>query len=835
MKRLILIDSHAIIHRAYHALPVLTSPAGEPVHAVYGFTAILMRILRELKPDYIAAAFDIAGPTFRHVAYARYKAHRPEIADDLASQFGKVREVVQAFNIPVFEKEGYEADDVIGTIAEKLGKKKGLEIIVVTGDLDTLQLVRPGLKVYAMRKGITDTVMYDAAAVRERYGFGPERVIDFKGLRGDPSDNIPGVKGIGEKTAAALILEFGSIDAIYAALKRRTKKIGAVAAERLRRGEEEARFSRDLATIRTNVPISVALEDMAWRGSAGNGVIRALLERLGFASLVRRLDQPGARSLGRESAGKKNNEERAPLIAQKRGEVWKCTPELLRDPKLKDRLARGGSWYAYDAKSAIQFLHGGGIEPKPPAFDVLLAAYVTESFSRDFSYGAIAQREVGAADLARFFDVVSALEKKLNTGKLRFIYEDLEMPLAPILAEMEERGIAVDRKFLAALGKRVDARLGALTKKIHADAGESFNIGSPQQLSRILFEKLGIKTLGLRKTDKGGVISTRESELEKLRSTHPIIASVLDHRELMKLKGTYIEALPALVGEKTGRIHTTFNQVGTATGRLSSANPNLQNIPILSEVGREIRKAFVAAPGFALASFDYSQIELRVAAHLAEDEKMIEAFHKGVDVHRMTAAEVYNVALDKVTPDLRRAAKTLNFGILYGMGPNALAEATGMTRDEARRFIDEYFRDFAGIRDYIERTKRFVAEQGYVETLFGRRRWIPEIHSSNWQLRREAERMAVNMPVQGTATGDIIKLAMIAVDGWIKKEKLAEEVRMLLQVHDELVFEIKAAAVKKAVPKIRELMESAVSLKVPLVADVKVGPNWGEQEVVSSI
>lgn len=825
MKRLILIDSHAVIHRAYHALPVLTSPLGEPVHAVYGFSMILMRILRELKPDYIAAAFDLPGPTFRHIAYERYKAQRPETPSDLASQFGKVRDVVQAFGISIFEKEGYEADDIIGTIAKKFEKKKDIEMIVVTGDLDTLQLVRPGLKVYAMRKGITDTMLYDRAAVEARYGFGPEKVIDFKGLKGDPSDNIPGVKGIGEKTAAALILAFGSIDAIYTALKRGTKKIAPSAAARLRAGEEDARFSRELATIRTDVPMDIALPDLEWRGSEGNGVIRALLGRLGFTSLLKRLDE-GA---GRELKMKHEEADDVPLFARKGGPVYACDAQPFKDPKAKKFFAAGGGWFGYDAKSAIRLLRAIGVEPGLPAFDILLAAYVAEPFSRDFSYRAIAQRAVGDDSRDRFFEVAASLEKKLDTGNLRFVYEKIELPLAPILAGMEARGIAVDKKFLAPLGKKVDGALEALTKKIYRDAGEPFNIASPQQLSRILFEKLGIPIYGLRKTIKSGVVSTRESELEKLRGVHPIVGKVLEYRELAKLKTTYIDALPALINAKTGRVHTTFKQAGTATGRLSSANPNLQNIPIMSETGREIRKAFVAAPGFWLASFDYSQIELRVAAHLANDQKMIEAFRQGADIHKLTAAEIYNISTEKVTPELRRAAKTLNFGVLYGMGPQAFAESTGLSREEAKKFIDEYFRDFSGIRGYIERTKRFAAENGFVETMFGRRRWIPEIYSPNQRLRSEAERMAVNMPIQGS-TADLVKMAMIAADQWIKKEKLENEVRMLLQVHDELLFEIKESALKKSAPQIKKIMEAAAELKAPLVVDVKAGPNWGEQK-----
>jgi DNA polymerase-1 len=827
MKRFILLDSHGIIHRAYHALPPLTTPEGEPIHAAFGFAMMLLRIIQELKPDYVAAAFDLPGPTFRHAAYDRYKAQRPKAPDDLTSQFARVREVTAAFGIPVLECAGYEADDIIGTVVRKMEKQKNTETIIVTGDKDALQLVRPGVMVYTMRRTITDTVMYDERAVEERYGFAPPRLVDFKGLAGDPSDNIPGVKGVGEKTACELIKTFGSIGGVYDALKKNDPRIAPALAARLRAGEEDARFSRELAEIRRDAPVEFQLADARWEGLRGNGEIRALFARLGFASLLRRLDEAptGASRRG----ARESQDEIYPLIAKKGGPMIVCTKAAVADGALKTALEGGGSWYAYDAKSAIRLCRSAGLDLRDIAFDILLAAYVAGDLSRDFSYSAIARREIGTDDTARFFDVVSALDKKLAAGNLRAVYERTELPLAPILAGMEERGIMIDADFLARLARDVDARLADLTRAIYAATGEEFNIASPKQLSHILFEKMAIATRGLRKTAKGGVVSTRESELEKLRAAHPVVADILAYRELAKLKSTYIDVLPGLADPRTGRIHTTFNPVGTATGRLSSSAPNLQNIPILSEVGREVRKAFVAAEGFVLASFDYSQVELRVAAHMAGDAKMIAAFRAGDDIHRITASEIYHVAPDQVTPDLRRAAKTLNFGVLYGMGAGALAESAGMSRAEAQKFIEEYFREFSGIRDYVERTKQFVREHGYVESLFGRRRSIPEINSSNLRVRAEAERMAVNMPIQATATGDIIKMAMIASDAWIRRENLGDNARMLLQVHDELVFEIKKDVVRAIAPRIREIMEGVATLAVPLVVDVKVGPNWGEQ------
>ncbi len=870
MKRLILIDSHAIIHRAYHALPPLTSPSGEPTNAVYGFTTMLLRVLRELKPDYIAAAFDLPGPTFRHIAYERYKAQRPETPTDLSSQFAKVREVLNAFGIPVFEKEGFEADDIIGTIAKKLFGQKDTEIVVVTGDLDALQLVRPRLKVYSMKKGITETVIYDEKAVVERYGLKPAQLVDFKGLKGDPSDNIAGVKGIGEKTAAGLIREFGSVEGVYKALKKGTKKVSESIAAKLKEGEKDAKFSKELVTIRANVPVTFRLDELRWKDGGDEKKIREVFQKYGFFSLLKRLEggkekvmiQPALISsteIGEAKIEKlvpENIEKRLGdsawqdaalifeggdlfLIPREGKRVFILDPRLFREARVKKGL-EGEKFFVHDGKSIIHLLRAYGIELGKIRFDLMTAAYLTSTVFRDFSFPAIAVRELGRLlapdvreEFAHFFEIVKSYETKLSSGKLREVLERIELPVARVLADMEDRGILINKDFLGRLAKKIDSELLDLTKKIYKLAGEEFNINSSQQLSRILFEGLKIKTLGLRKTEKGGVISTRESELEKLRETHPIIAEILRYRELMKLKTTYVDALPELINPKTGRVHTTFNQTGTVTGRLSSSDPNLQNIPVLSEVGREIRKAFVAEKGYELVSFDYSQIELRVAAHLADDKKMIEAFKKGLDIHKMTASEIYNIPLEKVTAEQRRAAKTLNFGILYGMGSQALAESTGMSREEAKKFIDEYFQDFSGIRDYIERTKRFAEERGYVETIFGRRRYIPEIHSPNWQLRREAERMAVNMPVQGSATGDIIKIAMIKVDEWIKKEKLENDVRLLLQVHDELLFEVNEKMLLpepvEGVRMIKKIMESAAELKVPLVVDVKAGANWGEQ------
>jgi DNA polymerase-1 len=869
MKRLILIDAHAIIHRAYHALPPLTSPSGEPTHAVYGFTTILMRILRELKPDFIAAAFDLPGPTIRHIAYERYKAQRPETPSDLSLQFALVKNILEAFDIAVFEKEGYEADDIIGTIAKILEKRKDIEIVVVTGDLDALQLVRPRLKVYSMKKGISETVIYDEKAVRERYGFEPAQLLDFKGLKGDPSDNIPGVKGIGEKTAQELIKKFGSVEEIYKAVRSGSKKISPSVAEKLRQGAEDAKLSKELAKIQTGVPLDFDLEKIRWKANENLPEIRLIFQKLGFFSLLKRLDESGGFAptqveLPKIKTGVTRIEKSEDLAGFKKFEklasesnhglilwegelysIFRGSDKIFRwDEKIfltkeAHEFLESHKHFVYDGKAIIKFLRGYKIELREIVFDIMIASYLSGAFFRDFSYPAIASRELGQEtgrnmpeELSHFFEIARYLEGRLALGRIGEVFEKIELPLIRILADMEERGIKVNLKFLEDISRKINEKLKKIIQEIYQLAGEQFNINSPQQLSVILFDKLKLTARGLRKTVKEGRISTGASELEKLKNAHPIVSKILEHRELMKLKTTYVDALPPLVNPKTGRIHTTFNQTGTATGRLSSSDPNLQNIPVMSELGREIRRAFVAEEGFLLVSFDYSQIELRIAAHMADDQKMIEAFRRGLDIHKMTAAEIFNVPLEMVTPEQRRAAKTLNFGILYGMGAQALAEASGMSKEEAKNFIDEYFRDFSGIRAYIDKTLQFVSENGYVETLFGRRRYIPEIHSPNWQMKREAERMAVNAPIQGSAA-DIAKLAMIKVDEWIKREKLENDVRLLLQVHDELLFEIS----EKIIPehgrgvsaRIKAIMESVAELKVPLVVDVKAGENWGEQ------
>ena len=862
MKRLVLIDSHAVIHRAFHALPLLTSPAGEPVQAVYGFASILLKLLRELKPDYVVAAFDHEGPTFRHVAFERYKATRVKAPDALYQQIPLVKELVSAFGIPVIEKAGYEADDLIGTIAADVRKHHPrIEVIIATGDLDTLQLVDERTKVFTMRKGVADTVLYDTLAVHERYGLSPHQLTDYKGLRGDPSDNIPGVKGIGEKTATELLARHSSIEQLYRALKKGEvlAKPGIIAA--LKAHEADALFSKTLATIDRNVPVNFVLASARVRRS---GTVqessRAILERFGFESLLKRMGEDGKvvsvappASLGEKKSpiqlGRARTlqsiDRRGPavlLIDEERSRILVALSEYrVYEVPLAAAAGKGAArWfrqkpptYLFGGKSAIRL----GLQFDPVfTRDLALLWYLLEPGRRSYEANALIAQELRNAsppiDIVEaagcLFAIAPGVEVRVKKEELLGVYEGIEAPLLPILVAMEDRGIGFDSRPLKALSKKMTAELGTLEKKIHEAAGGPFSINSPRQLGAVIFEKLGLATKGIRKTERSGALSTNEAELIKLKHLHPIVAYVLRYRELYKLKSTYVDALPDLA-RKGQRIHTTWNQMGTATGRLSSSNPNLQNIPIRSAFGKEIRKAFTAGKGNLLVTFDYSQLELRIAADMAGDEKMMDAFRRGLDIHRLTAAEVNNVPLEQVTPELRQKAKTLNFGVLYGMGARAFAESAGVTRDEAEHFIEEYFHDFAGIAHLIARTKASAHEQGFTKTAFGRKRFFPDLALTNFRLQREAERMAVNHPIQGTEA-DIMKKAMIEVEAFTRQTGLASDVGMLLQIHDELMFEVKEERVESVVPEIRRIMESIWTGRVPMKVEVKQGKNWGVLE-----
>ncbi len=701
-------------------------------------------------------------------------------------QLQQAPEVFEAFGVPVYGVPGYEADDVIGTIVRILAERSDIETIIATGDMDTLQLVSDRAKVYTLRKGITDTILYDSDRVHERYGFGPEHVIDYKALRGDPSDNIPGIKGIGEKTATELIERFGSLEDIYATLEKKPAQfekegIKARTTEMLKSGKEAAFLSKDLATIHAQAPIDFSMPDHEWKLSDHAETVSKLFDRFEFRSLKQRLSASASSAVkgGQDSASSETASAATAVV-----------PEALKE-----------------ASVALWLLHS---DLANPSLQDILDVMKTDSFEE--------AREKIFAELQK-------------TGALVRVFDEIEKPLIPIAERMNVDGIKLDTARLAELSKEYSKELEAIAARIYAHAGHEFNINSPKQLGVVLYDEIGITPERQKKTATGAR-TTREEELSKMSDLHPIIADVLAYREAQKLLSTYIEKLPQMVGAD-GRIHAEFLQAGAATGRMASQNPNLQNIPIKSEGGRRIRTAFIAEKGFVLAAIDYSQIELRIVAGLSGDEKLISIFKSGGDIHAATAAEVFGVPIEMVDREMRRRAKVINFGILYGMGVNALRAnlGVGVSRDEAAHYLDAYFKNFSGLARYIELTKASAARLGYTETLFGRRRYFPAIKSALPGLRAQAERMAVNAPIQGTQA-DIIKLAMIEADSLIESRGWRADAKLLLQVHDELVYEISEAKAHEIVPLIRAVMEDVIDKDqlegVPIIAEASVGPNWGE-------
>jgi DNA polymerase-1 len=784
-KTLVLLDAHAILHRAYHALPDFTSPTGEPTGALFGVVSMLLKIVEELKPDFIAACYDLPEPTYRHEVFEGYKAKRPEIDEALVAQINRSRDIFAAFGIRIFEHPGFEADDMLGTIVEQVKKEKALRTIIASGDMDTLQLVDDDrVLVYTLRKGIKDTILYDEDAVVTRFGFGPELIPDFKGLRGDPSDNIPGIRGIGEKGASELIINFRDIESIYKTLKKGdgafTKAgIKARTIELLKANEEEAVFSKMLATIRRDAPITFTLPEETWREKLDVDRILTLFGELGFRTLASRV---------KTLFGEGTYEERS--------EATEAGAAI--DPQELERTA-----------IALWLLSS---ETTNPTLDDIIA------------YG----RARGAPTFEAAREGIFAELKKSRLGR---VYQDIELPLIEVLHTMEQYGVLIDVPYLQGLSTKMHGELANLEKRIHAHAGAPFNINSPKQLGDVLYDKLGL-TLKHQKRTATGQRSTRESELEKLVSAHPIVREVLRYREVQKLVSTYIDPIPTLVA-KDGRLHTTFLQAGSATGRMASKDPGIQNIPIRTDEGRAIRRAFIAEKGWCLVSIDYSQIELRIAAFLSGDEKLIEIFKRGEDVHAGVASRVFHVAPDAVTLDMRRRAKVINFGILYGMGVNALRANLGeeVSRAEAQEFLSAYFNTFTQLAEYLEETKAIARRQGYTETYFGRRRYFPGMSSSAPMIRAQAERMAINAPIQGTAA-DIIRIAMVRIHEHLTGGAQRERARMLIQVHDELVFEVREDAVAEVVPTLVSLMEGILTLKetngVPLLVEAKVGKNWEE-------
>jgi DNA polymerase-1 len=901
--KLIIIDGNALIHRSFHALPpTMRTKSGQVVNAVYGFTSFLLKALNEFHPEYVVLTLDKKGPTFRHEEYAAYKATRVKAPDELYEQIPLVKEVATAFKIPIFEMTGFEADDLIGTICEQIKDNKNLDKIIITGDLDTLQLIDDRTKVYTMSRGLTDSVLYGAEQVQERYGLRPNQIIDYKALRGDPSDNIPGVKGIGEKTASELLIEFKTLDGVYVAAQKNNPKISPRITEKLIASKTEAYLSQKLATINRQSPLKFSLSDIEFANfnleevmaTFSNFEFKSLLPKVKdlrdnlnkhqepagetkfarntetfkyqlvddekkFKAFLKKLTTQKNFSFDTETTGLD------PLTAEllgvsfswQAGEAYFILPApnrlealkpILENPQIKK--------YGHNLKFDWRVLKAQGIETKGLDCDTMIASYLLNPGYRQHDLDSLVFTELGfekiskknlaasqseqltldfkAIDLEKLSlyscedadftnRLVKILRARLKKEELLELFEKIEMPLIPVLGAMENNGIKVDSKILNKLNQEISKELEKLEKDIYKLAKTKFNINSTKQLKEVLFVKLAIPTDNLKKTKTG--FSTAEDELIKMRDLHPIIPYLQNYRELNKLQTTYLNALPNLINPRTGRIHTSFNQTIAATGRLSSTDPNLQNIPTRTEAGQKIRQAFVAEPGYQLVGFDYSQIELRLAAHLANDPKMISAFKNKEDIHTATAAQINNVPLTEVTKNMRREAKAINFGILYGQGPHGLSQSADIPYWQASEFIKKYWQAYPQVKKMVNGFVKTAEQKGYAITLFGRRRPLPEISSTMAMIKKSADRMAINTPIQGTAA-DLIKLAMIKIADIIRGKEA--EIKMLLQVHDELIFEIKQAKIKTYSPQIKEAMENVLKLKVPIVVEENDGDTWGD-------
>jgi DNA polymerase-1 len=905
-QRLVLFDGNALVHRAYHAMKdsmPLTTRSGEVVSGVYVFTLMLLKVLADLKPTHYAIAFDTRAPTFRHEMFAEYKAHRPPTPNELLQQLDRVRQVVDAFHMPAYELDGYEADDVLGSLSRQAAEQ-GVETIIVTGDADTMQLVTDQVKVlYPRPRGtFSDTDLFDEAAVNEKYGVRPEHIPDYKALLGDPSDNIPGVPGIGKKTAAKLIQEFGGIDDIYTHIDEITP---AKTQEILRENEATARQSRKLATIVTETPVTINLDECR-TSNYDRRRVTDLFRELEFTSLIGKLPEGDESTTGpapQVSVGPPPKQDyhtvtsseeldamlnRLSVVKTFAFDLETTGLDVMKDQPVGISIspAPGEAYYipvghvgwgqvqqlplkqvldrfrplfedtalpkiAHNGKFDMTILAESGVNVNNLASDTMIAAYLLSEKSLGLKALAfqrlgiemmpiteligtgakqISMSQVPIEQAAKYAcadaDITGrlneVLQPELHREGLWQLFADVEMPLVPVLVHMERSGIALNTKLLTEMSLRLGQQLLELEKEIYNSVGHQFNINSPKQLGSVLFEELQLPG-----TKKKGSYSTAASVLEELRGVHPVVGFILDYRQLSKLKSTYIDALPELVNFKTGRVHTSFNQTRTATGRLSSSDPNLQNIPIRGEQGKQIREAFIAPPGSCLLGADYSQIDLRVLAHLSQDKDLLAAFQHDEDIHAATAAQLFGVDTNEVTPDMRRLAKTVNFGVIYGMSEYGLEQATELSREEAAKFIEAYFEKYPGVTQYLESTKQQARERGYVQTLLGRKRTIAEINSPNRQVREAAERMAINMPVQGTSA-DIIKVAMINLYREMNQRNLKS--KMLLQVHDELVFEVPQEELTEMGKLVPHLMSTALELSVPLKADTKTGSNWGEME-----
>lgn len=934
--QLVLIDGHSLAFRAFHALPLsLTAPNGELTNAVFGFTSMLLNVLREQQPEYVAVAFDV-GKTFRHEMFDGYKGHRERMPDELRTQVERIKQVVETLNIPIFTAEGFEADDVLATLARQ-ASAQGVDSLIVTGDRDILQVVDDHIRVLTSGRQFSDTIIYDPAAVQAKYGLRPDQLVDYKALVGDKSDNIPGVRGIGEKGAADLLQKYGALAQVYAHLAeiKPDRVRNALAA-----GRADAELSRKLGQIVSDVPLRLDLAACRTRDYDRARAV-ALFQDLAFRSLVEKLPTPQAAKPGDKETARGGSapegegaqmalfaaevtlpaaatpEADAPLMVVTPPDLIRIAEQLAAaamiafdtettgvDPQQAALVGLAVAWgpdlaqaayiplghadttglpwetvraalqpiladpkivkTAHNASYDLAILRRNGLAVAGELVDTMIAAWLIDPGNRGLGLKeqvwtrlrvemtpiadligagksqitmdrvpAAAAARYAAADAAMTLRLAQALLPELAQKGLNSLFRDIEMPLVPVLVDMEAAGIKLDVAVLQQMSVELTGRLRQLELEIQQIAGCAFNINSTQQLADVLFGKLGLPAEGLKKT-QAGAYSTAADVLEGLRGKHEIVNLILEQRQLSKLLSTYVDALPAMVNPRTGRVHTSFNQTGAETGRLSSTNPNLQNIPVRTDVGREIRRAFVAEEGWRLLSADYSQVELRILAHISGDEYLLAAFARGEDIHASAAAKVYGVPLSQVTKEQRAVAKMMNFATSYGVTAFGLAQRTGLSRNEAEQFMQRYFATYPGVKRYIEETKALAREQGYVETLLGRRRYFPVLKTTAntqqaYNIRQAAERAAINHPIQGTAA-DIIKIAMIRLH-----RALAEggyRARILLQVHDELVLETPIAELTAVSDLTRETMEGAYDLKAALKVDVEVGPNWYELEPV---
>lgn len=882
-KKFFLIDGNSFCYRAYYAIRHLSNSKGQPTNAVYGVLTMIKKIVKDENPDMLAVAFDVKGPTFRHKKYDEYKITRKPMPDDLVGQMGYIKKIIKAHNIPIYELAGYEADDILATLAKKTAAE-GIDAFIVTGDKDALQLIGPHIKVYNPGK---EGAIYGAKEVRERFGVGPERMTDLMALAGDKSDNIPGVPGIGEKTAIELMKEFGSLEEV---LKNTHKIKSESRRKKIDSSREIAALSKELATIKENVPIEINFDDLRLKkpdeaalfelfkelgflnflkeltpGREQKGAYRLADKRDEFLKLVRALkgakrfafdfetthyDPMKARAVGLSFSWKEGEGVYIPLnaltgISEK--DIFRELKGIFED----DKIGKIGQNIKYDAL----VLKNKGIEVKGIEFDTMVASYLLNPSKSRHNLGDISLeylsraiqpiadligkgknaitmdkvpvdkvRDYCCGDSDAAFSLAAILKKNLKEKGLYALFAKVEIPLIDVLARMESWGVGLDVDYLKALSKEMERAMGHSEKKIYGLAGEEFNINSPKQLGVILFEKLKLPVVKRTKTGA----STDEEVLRKLSLKAPVAIEILNYRELTKLKSTYVDNLPALINERSGRIHASFNQTVTATGRLSSSNPNLQNIPIKTPMGKKIRKAFIAEKKtHVLLSADYSQIELRILAHLSGDEALTGAFKEGRDVHAFTASLIYGAEEKDVTQEMRSAAKTVNFGIIYGMSAYGLSRGLGIEVPEAAKFIEAYFERYPSIKDYMESRVDAAGKDGYVTTILGRRRYIPEIKSESVTLRGFAERTAVNTPIQGSAA-DLIKLAMIGINRSLDEF----DARMILQVHDELVFEVDRKHLLKFAGRVKDTMENVLKLDVPIRVRLQSGDNWLEMEEV---